>query len=397
MFERYTERARRMLFFARYEASQFGSISIELEHLLLGLLREPGGVVGRMLEVREIAAHDIRRQVEERISRRGQIPTSVEIPFHADTKRALTLAAQEADRLLHTYIGAEHLLLGVLSVDQSPAASILAERGLRLADARETLVQVMSRGGAVEPVPQAPGAAAFRHSEAGLPDFVPSYDVHIMHSRTGQPPSIRTSDTEWYAMGFPLERAIAALWDADERRIELPQALPHRTYDIALKLPATEARDRIEALVRQAIERQLNVTVSRESRPTDVYVVTAPQGAGPSLRGHESAEGSGAGGIHVAFSTIGDYQGGPLMFPVENFAVSGLSIAMMCAAFEELMDRPVIDETGLTGEFDLTLQSIARDRATFIDALREEAGLILTPARREIAMLIVRSGSEGSG
>jgi ATP-dependent Clp protease ATP-binding subunit ClpC len=142
MFERYTERARRLLFFARFEASQFGSRSIEPEHLLLGLLREPSGVLGSILELREIAADDVRRQVAQRISRREQLPTSIEIPFHADTKRALSCAAQEADRLLHNYIGAEHLLLGVLSVDQSPAALLLAERGLRLADARETLVQV---------------------------------------------------------------------------------------------------------------------------------------------------------------------------------------------------------------------------------------------------------------
>jgi uncharacterized protein (TIGR03435 family) len=396
MFERYTERARRLLFFARFEASQFGSRSIEPEHLLLGLLREPSGVLGSMLELREIAADDVRRQVAQRISRREQLPTSIEIPFHADTKRALSCAAQEADRLLHNYIGAEHLLLGVLSVDQSPAALLLAERGLRLADARETLVQVMSRGGAGEPVPQAPGTT-FRHSEAGLPDFVPSYDVHIMHSRQGQLPSIRTSNSEWCAMGFPLKRAIAAVWHADERRIELPPPLQQRTYDIVLKLPAAEARDRIEALVRQAIERQLDVTVSHESRPADVYVVTAPQGAGPSLRSQGSAEGSGAGGIHVAFSTSGDYQAGALMFPVESFAVSGVSLAMMCDAFEELMDRPVVDETGLTGVFDLTLQSTARDRAKFIDALREEAGLIVTPARRELSVVIVRRGSEGSG
>src|SRR5688572_33474690 len=102
----------------------------------------------------------------------------------------------------------------------------------------------MSRGGAVEPVPQAPGAAAFRHSEAGLPDFVPSYDVHIMHSRTGQPPAIRTSNTEWCATGFSLERAIAAFWHAGARRSDLRPALPHRTSATRAKLPAPEARDR---------------------------------------------------------------------------------------------------------------------------------------------------------
>ena len=108
MFERYTESARRSLFFARYEASQFGSASIETEHMLLGLLRE-GGLTPVLASV---PVERIRREVESRVAVREKLPTSMEIPFSEGTKRALGFGAEEADRLLHAHIGSEHLLLG---------------------------------------------------------------------------------------------------------------------------------------------------------------------------------------------------------------------------------------------------------------------------------------------
>jgi ATP-dependent Clp protease ATP-binding subunit ClpC len=128
MFERYTERARRVLFFSRYEASQFGSASIESEHLLLGLLRENSGPGAHLLE--GLPPDQLRLEIEGRIARRGRVDTSVDIPFSAEMKRALNYAMQEADRLGDPHIGTEHLLLGVLLTKTSLAASILLEHGL---------------------------------------------------------------------------------------------------------------------------------------------------------------------------------------------------------------------------------------------------------------------------
>ena len=125
MFERYTERARRVLFFARYEASQLGSVSIEPEHLLLGLIREGKGLTSRIFARAEIALESIRKDIEGRTVLRERMAPSVDIPFSADARRALQFAADEADRLLHTYIGTEHLLLGLLREDRSIAAAIL--------------------------------------------------------------------------------------------------------------------------------------------------------------------------------------------------------------------------------------------------------------------------------
>ena len=141
MFERYTERARRVLFFARYEASQLGSVSIETEHLLLGLIREGKGLMSRVLARSNVSAETLRKEVEGRAVFRAKVSPSDEIPFSAESKRALAFATEEADRLLHTYIGTEHLLLGILREEQSLAASVLAGRGIRLGAVRDDLVR----------------------------------------------------------------------------------------------------------------------------------------------------------------------------------------------------------------------------------------------------------------
>ena len=138
MFERYTEKARRVIFFARYEASQFGSSDIETEHLLLGLLREDKALTNRFLRS-HASVETIRKQIEGRSPIREKVSTSVDLPLSQECKRVLAYAAEEAERLSHKYIGTEHLLLGLLREDKCLAAEILHERGLRLSALREEL------------------------------------------------------------------------------------------------------------------------------------------------------------------------------------------------------------------------------------------------------------------
>jgi len=121
MFERYTEKARRVIFFARYEASQFGSPYIETEHLLLGLLREDKALTNRFLRS-HASVESIRKQIEGHTTIREKV-----------------YAAEEAERLSHKHIGTEHLLLGLLREEKCFAAEILQERGLRLPAIREEL------------------------------------------------------------------------------------------------------------------------------------------------------------------------------------------------------------------------------------------------------------------
>src|SRR5216110_2924484 len=141
MFERYTEKARRVIFFARYEASQFGAPAIEPEHLLLGLMREDKTLTGRFFPRAQITIEAIRREIEGRTLLRERIPTSVELPLAPETKRVLHYSHEESDRLQHRHIGTEHLLLGLLREERSMAAQILFERGLRLNAVREEIAR----------------------------------------------------------------------------------------------------------------------------------------------------------------------------------------------------------------------------------------------------------------
>ncbi len=161
MFERYTERARRVLFFARYEASQLGSISIETEHLLLGLIREGKGLTSRIFARSHLALENIRKDIEGRTVFREKVSTSVEIPFSTETKRVLQFAAEEADRLLHNYIGTEHLLLGILREERAVASTILSEKGMRLNTVREDIVQLLNEKTTLTRVKETPLLAEF--------------------------------------------------------------------------------------------------------------------------------------------------------------------------------------------------------------------------------------------
>jgi ATP-dependent Clp protease ATP-binding subunit ClpC len=140
MFERYTEKARRVIFFARYEASQFGSPYIETEHLLLGLLREDKALTNRFLRS-HASVESIRKQIEGHTTIREKVSTSVDLPLSNECKRVLAYAAEEAERLSHKHIGTEHLLLGLLREEKCFAAEILHERGLRLLAIREELAR----------------------------------------------------------------------------------------------------------------------------------------------------------------------------------------------------------------------------------------------------------------
>src|SRR6202020_1812884 len=98
MFERYTEKARRVIFFARYEASQFGSPYIEPEHLLLGLLREDKALTNKFLRS-HASVESIRKQIEGHTTIREKVSTSVDLPLSNECKRVLAYAAEEAERL----------------------------------------------------------------------------------------------------------------------------------------------------------------------------------------------------------------------------------------------------------------------------------------------------------
>lgn len=142
MFERYTEKARRVIFFARYEALQYGSHNISPEHILLGLMREDKTLSARFFPFRNnLSVEVIRREVEERIVLRERIPQSAELHLAPETKRILAFANEESRHLQNRHIGPEHLLLGLVREERSIAAEILYHFGLRLLDVREEIAR----------------------------------------------------------------------------------------------------------------------------------------------------------------------------------------------------------------------------------------------------------------
>jgi len=141
MFERYTEKARRVIIFARYEATQFGSPYIEAEHLLLGLLREHKALNNLLLRS-DSSMDSIRKQIVEHITIREKLPTSVvDLPLSNECKRILAYAAEEAERLSHKHIGTEHLLLGLLREEKCFAANLLHTLNISLDQAREWVAE----------------------------------------------------------------------------------------------------------------------------------------------------------------------------------------------------------------------------------------------------------------
>ena len=130
MFEHYTQHARRVIFFARYEASQFGSSLIAPEHLLLGLLREDAELRKRIDPERARALIETHMPPGEKIS------TTVDLPLAEASRKVLAYAAEEAERLSHRHLGTRHLLLGLLREDKSFAQDILHQSGFSLAETR---------------------------------------------------------------------------------------------------------------------------------------------------------------------------------------------------------------------------------------------------------------------
>jgi uncharacterized protein (TIGR02246 family) len=171
MFERFTEKARRVIFFARYEASQYGSPYIETEHLLLGLLREDPALVRRFSGLKIVAA-DLRIDIERNIPRRERISTSVEMPLTDECKKVLNLAGEESERLAQRRVETEHLLLGLLRVESSLASRLLRERGAKPKVIREELAK--ASGSASVKAPSRPSITAI----ATLDSFLTGLSWH---------------------------------------------------------------------------------------------------------------------------------------------------------------------------------------------------------------------------
>jgi ATP-dependent Clp protease ATP-binding subunit ClpC len=144
LFERFTDRAKRVMVLAQEEARMLNHNYIGTEHMLLGLIHEGDGVAAKALETLNISLEAVRRQVEEAIGQ-GQAAPTGHIPFTPRAKKVVELSLRESLQLHHDYIGTEHILLGLIREGDGVAAEILRKLGARLDRVRETVLQELSR------------------------------------------------------------------------------------------------------------------------------------------------------------------------------------------------------------------------------------------------------------
>jgi Clp amino terminal domain, pathogenicity island component/UvrB/uvrC motif len=154
MFERFTDRARRVVVLAQDEARTLGHDYIGTEHLLLGLIREGQGVAAKTLESLGISLEAVRQQVQEIIGQ-GQGPQQGHIPFTPRAKKVLELSLREAQQLGHNYIGTEHILLGLIREGQGVAALVLVKLGADLNRVRQQVIQLLHGHQGKEPASEA--------------------------------------------------------------------------------------------------------------------------------------------------------------------------------------------------------------------------------------------------
>jgi ATP-dependent Clp protease ATP-binding subunit ClpC len=161
MFDRFTERARKVIALAREEAGRLGHDYIGTEHLLLGLIREGGGVAAAVLENLNVDLERVRLEVEKLVVIGGGTLTLGEVPFTPRAKKVLELSVEEAQSLSHNYIGTEHLLLGLVREGEGVAAKVLENLGVKLDKAREITINLLGGN-----VPKAGGASAGSAAQA---------------------------------------------------------------------------------------------------------------------------------------------------------------------------------------------------------------------------------------
>src|SRR6188472_2067601 len=143
MFERFTDRARRVVVLAQEEARLLNHNYIGTEHILLGLIHEGEGVAAKALESLGISLEAVRAQVEEIIGHGGSAPSG-HIPFTPRAKKVLELSLREALQLGHNYIGTEHILLGLIREGEGVAAQVLVKLGADLNKVRQQVIQLLS-------------------------------------------------------------------------------------------------------------------------------------------------------------------------------------------------------------------------------------------------------------
>ncbi len=146
MYERFTDRARKVMQLANQEAQRFNHEYIGTEHVLLGLIKEGSGVAANVLKNLDIDLRKIRLEVEKLVQSGPDMVTMGKLPQTPRAKKVIEFSMEEARNLNHNYVGTEHILLGLLREQEGVAAQVLMNLGLKLEDVREEVLNLLGHG-----------------------------------------------------------------------------------------------------------------------------------------------------------------------------------------------------------------------------------------------------------
>ena len=187
-----------------------------------------------------------------------------------------------------------------------------------------------------------------------------------------------------------------AVYDVNPIRIILPAGIDlKKRYDFSVVLPAPESKEEMDERFRQGVQEYFHLAAMRESRLMDVYVVTASDRKPPSAKPATADDGSIGFSSSVSFTEVmtaesGDFGEFPNAVPIgaiRSIALDGTADEF-CRTLERQLDRPVVNETNLEGEFEFHVEASRNAKNDFLDRLRQELGLAITPAKRPVETLV---------
>jgi len=228
------------------------------------------------------------------------------------------------------------------------------------------------------------------------PDFAPSYTLHVLPSQFEGTGNFDGMDF-WSLRGFDLKGVISVVYDLNPVRIDLSAFLDDgKRYDFSLVLPELEDEERMRERFQQGIQDHFHLDSMRDDRVMDVYVVTAPDRKPPALEpGPADDRMTLLNNSHIAFEipkVRGNRDGAAAMPKAFNIsAISSMSAEgttdEFCRLLERKLDRPIVNETNLEGEFVFHVEPTQTAKNDFLDRLRHQLGLIIAPAQRNVEIL----------
>jgi uncharacterized protein (TIGR03435 family) len=233
------------------------------------------------------------------------------------------------------------------------------------------------------------------------PNFPPSGTLHIAPAKDQLNGGNYAGPDYWSLQGFDLKDLISTITGVNPSHIDLPASLDTRTrYDFDLVLPAPEDREYMRTLIQREIERQFHFVITHENRQRNVYVITAGEKKPPAAADSPNIDFSFSAGYYstALVDTLGQNQDPRDAAPPGIAAVSDIDISgtadEFCHFLEMELDRPVVNETGLQGEFEFQVkgrepQPGALPPHNFVERLRDQLGLIVTEAQRNVDTLVV--------